>query len=125
ALSRVSSHEGGCSLRSHNHPHVVRSSNLRRNHIRGLCAAILVYEWRLRNEDRGHARVRWVGVPVPVSQPKCWVADELAQDAFVHMQVAAMPGHEPPTAMDLNIAGVIATGAVEAMDVGLLHPAAR
>src|SRR5207244_10540087 len=84
-----------------------------------------VYEWRLRNEDRGHARVRWVGVPVPVSEPKCWVADELAQDAFVHMQVAAMPGHEPPTAMDLNIAGVIATGAVEAMDVGLLHPAAR
>src|SRR6185436_19297895 len=39
-------------------------------------------------------------------------------------KVTAMPGHEPPTAVDFNVAWVIAAGAVVAVNVPLLHPAA-
>src|SRR5262245_49997317 len=70
--------------------------------------------------------------PVPVRQGKALVADQLAEDRLVEIEVSAVPGEEVPAEVDLYPVGAMtgrpvaeSVGAVAVVEVGLLAPAPR
>ena len=68
------------------------------------------YQQRTGSHKRRWHIARCGSIPIPIRQTKSRIVDQIAKNAFVHVQITAMPGQEPPTAVDLDIARIITAG---------------